>query len=191
HNPGDALAKAKEQLRDRLRQAATVEDRRRPLQKALAAKEAEREWVMMLYRRGRATLDETERQLDSIQAEEAQIRTQLGAVQTQLDLAQAYEAQYATAAAFLFRLQGQLGEIETGLVSDDPQRQTWAQAEQRRTVEFLVAGIRIETEGAGRHKVARVQIDYTFADPHTADFNGTCARRHCERCPAAAIPLAG
>jgi site-specific DNA recombinase len=159
HNPGAALDEAARQLRGRLGRAAESEPERAHLQRELAGKEAERERVMTLYRRGRATLGDTERQLDDINDEAARLRTALDAIRAQRDLAQAFEARYASAAAMLGRIREQVDEAD--------RTNDWDL--KRAVVEQLVIAIRIGTEGTGRRKQPTYAIRYAFEDPSAVD----------------------
>ena len=158
-NPGDALAEAQRQLQERLRRSTEVDAECRRLQQVLAGKEAERERVMTLYRRGRATLDDTEAQLDAIQREAADLRATIDALRAQQDLTQAFEAQYADARALLGRLRDNLEEIER---ANDWQAK-------RQIVELLVAGLQVATTGTGRDSEATVTITYRFTPPGAID----------------------
>jgi site-specific DNA recombinase len=158
-NPGDALAEAQAQLRDRLSQVAGLEGERRQLQQQIAAKDEERQRVMTLYRRGRATLTDTESQLDAIQHEVRDLQTTLDALRTQEELAQTFEAHYANAAMLLAQLAGRLDEIETANDS----------ATKRQVIELLVSGVRVTTHGTGRTKEADIVITYSFSGHQVVD----------------------
>jgi site-specific DNA recombinase len=170
-NPGEALAEAQVQLRERLAQVASVEDERQRLQQQLAAKDAERERVMTLYRRGRATLSDTETQLDAIQLETVDLRTALDAIRTQEDLAHAFEAHYSNAAALLAQLAGRLEVIEVGNGAST----------KRQVIELLVSDIAVTTRGSGRSKDADVVVTYSFADRHAVDFTKDSRARSRDR----------
>ena len=155
-NPGDALAEAQEQLRERLGRSAGLEQQRRRIEGLLAEKEAERERVMTMYRRGRIALDQADRQLDDVNREEGELRAQLEGLRAEVDLVEAFGAQVAEATALLGRLQDQLDEIE----------RTNDRLRKRQIVEYLVSGIRVDTAGEGRKKRAKMTITYTFAPSH-------------------------
>jgi site-specific DNA recombinase len=158
-NPGDALSEAQAQLRDRLSQVASLEGKRRQLQHQIAAKDGERERVMTLYRRGRATLSDTESQLDAIQLEVRDLQTTLDAMRTQEELAHAFEAHYANAATLLVQLAGRLEEIEA---TND-----WTT--KRQVIELLVSAIQVTTHGTGRTKEADLVITYSFSGRQVVD----------------------
>jgi site-specific DNA recombinase len=158
-NPGEALAEAQSQLCDRLAQVTELDGERRALQQQLAAKEVERDRVMTLYRRGRATLSDAEAQLDAIQHEASELRAALDVMRTQEDLAHAFEAHYASAATPLNRLAGRLEEIET----------TGDWATKRQVIELLVSEVAVTTRGTGRAKEAEIEVTYAFSGHHAVD----------------------
>jgi site-specific DNA recombinase len=158
-NPGPALADAQVELRRRLADASMHEPRQRELLRQIAGKDQERENVMTLFRRGRATLDETERQLDAITDETAALRRELESMTDQANLAQTYEAQVAGAAALLSTLREELEQIE----------RTNDIARKRKVIEHLVSGIEVHTVDHGRPKKAKVILRYVFGEPRTAD----------------------
>ena len=162
-NPGKALAEAQRELRNRLAQTSGLDEQRRALLKQVGEKEMERERVMTLFRRGRVTLDEVERQLDDVGRETAQLRQLLEALKVQEDLAQAFEAHLSEASTMLARLGERLEEVER---KDD-----WAA--KRQIVELLVAQISVRTEGEGRKKEAAISIRYSFGNPRSAVHSGT------------------
>jgi site-specific DNA recombinase len=160
-NPGEALALAQAQLEERLAQTTHKADEQRALQQALAEKAAERERVQVLFKRGRMTLEEAEREIDSLERETAEVRAMLSALQAQVDLVQIYETHYTNATAMLSSLHSRLADIEA---KNDV-------ATKRQVIELLVAGIRVETTGTGRQKRARVLITYTFVPHRVVDIN--------------------
>jgi site-specific DNA recombinase len=158
-NPGEAMEDAKRQLRARMAEAGGAEAARKRLLAQLAGKDAERERVLGLFRRGRITSAEAERELDAIAGEAAELREMAEALRTQVALADAHEAYLANAAAMLSRAQGRLAEIEA----------TGDLAAMREQVELLVPRIIVETEivGAdrrGRRKQATVRLTLAFRD---------------------------
>jgi site-specific DNA recombinase len=151
-NPGPALAEARRQLRARLAELPKLEAQRRRLTEALAEKAAERERVMTMYRRGRRALDETEDDLDQIQAEVAALREQLEKVRTAEELAEVAERQHADAAADAAELAANLDEVER---SGDP-------TAKRAFIERLVRRVTIAPTGDG---IARARVTYRFSPP--------------------------
>ncbi|MBI3966622.1 MAG: hypothetical protein HY329_13390 [Chloroflexi bacterium] len=78
----------------------------------LNAKEAERERIMTLFRRGRCDLEDAERQLDAIARGSTKLRAMLDAASMQADLAKIWESRLSDAAVLLGRLREQLEAIE-------------------------------------------------------------------------------
>ena len=135
---------------------------RQRLQRALTEQATERDRMMTLFRRGRATLAEVETHLDAIDHEAEALRTKLGALRAQQELADAFAAQYADATMLLTRLQERLEEVEQ---TNDVQTK-------RQVIELLVARIGVETtEVIPRRKQANLTITYTFVPRRVVKFN--------------------
>jgi site-specific DNA recombinase len=158
-DPGAALQEAQAELRRRMGATAESEAEQHRLVRQLAGHEAERERVMTLFRRGRATLEEVERQLDAIQSDAADVRARLDVLRAQQEITAAYEAHYAEAVSMLARLREGLRDIE--------KTNDWET--RRKVIELLVTEIRAETEGSGRHKTSRIRIAYAFTPARTVD----------------------
>ena len=67
---------------------------------------------MTLFRRGRANLIETERQLDTITTETAELQRMLDAIRTQEALIHAVESQYTNVVILLAQLRDELADID-------------------------------------------------------------------------------
>src|SRR5262249_58681970 len=93
-------------------QTDKLEGEQQRLEQALSEKATERERIMTLFRRGHATLQDVEAQLEDIKQETAGLRTTLGALQAQRNLVQVYEAHYYEAETLLTQLRNHLDEIE-------------------------------------------------------------------------------
>jgi len=154
-DPGDALAEAQRQLRERQSQAVGFEGRRRQILQQLSEQDGERERILTLYRKGRISTEEAEGQLDAIAHEAGTLREMLEGLRAQDALIQAQEAHLADAAVMLTRLWGELDEIEW---TDDFVRK-------REIVNLLVRRIVLHTEGEGWQKTASATITYAFAQP--------------------------
>lgn len=149
--PEPFIAAAQAALRARTRTRRPVDpDRRGRLERLIAAKSAERERVMTLFRRGLATLEETEQQLSALAAETDRLREERAAVATQAALATAAERDLAERAVLLRELRAEFAEIE-----QDPARK-------RRAIEQLVTGIEVRSSGSGRRKVSRIRVTTLF-----------------------------
>jgi hypothetical protein len=105
----------------------------------LVGKEQERERVLELFRRGRITPTECDRDLDKVAAEAREIREMLDALRARAEMAAASEAHLSDVGAALTRMQGRLEEIE----------RTNDQAAMRELIELLAPGIAIQTELLG------------------------------------------
>ena len=151
-NPGATLRAAQTQLRASMTRRTNVEAQRRELERLISSKEPERDRIMTLYRRGHASLEETEEQLADIADEVARLETRLADLKAQEDLAEAFESQFADAETLLARCRGQLEQIE----------QTDDILTKRQIMELLVSRIRVDTEVVDGRKNARLTINYTF-----------------------------
>jgi site-specific DNA recombinase len=161
-HPGEALEEARQQLLARQRAQPEAEAQRQALLAELAGKEAERERVLVLFRRGRITLEEADRQLEAIAQEEGQIRGLVESLAAQQALTEAQGEWLSSLEATLAELQARVAEIEA---MQDPVARRLAL---RPIVAPLVAGIVVTTDlsapgGSGRARPAEVHITYTFA----------------------------
>jgi len=163
-HPEEGLAEAQAELRARLSKAPSLDAERQRLNESLSEKEEERERVITLYRRKRMTLEEAERDLDTIQHEAGQLRAMLDAIRAQDDLTRAFEAQYTEAATMLAALGQEVDEIE----------ETNDLVRKRRVIEMLVAGIRVKPQGRGID--GRVSVTYRFGRPHAPVISLTNAK---------------
>jgi site-specific DNA recombinase len=154
-NPGEALAEAGRQVRARLHQVARVEAERGHYMQALADKTRERDRIMLLYRRGRMTVQAAEAQMDEITREEADLRSHLSALDAQHALAGAAQAHLTEASLMLNRLQAQVGEIDR---TDD-------RAAKRQVIELLVRHIRVDTHP---DRTLSAAITYAFSPSRVA-----------------------
>lgn len=169
-DPRDALEEARHRLQELAghTEGLTTEEQR--LRHLLADKQAERDRVLTLYRRGIVSLAEVEEQFGAVRGEIEQIELLLAAVQAQRDLANASAEEFADAESLLIRLREGLEEIER---TDD-----WDA--KRQIVELLVAGVRVDTIREGSAKRATLTILYTFGPGHHVvdATTGSRARSH-------------
>jgi site-specific DNA recombinase len=156
-HPEEGIEEAQRQLRERLGQSVNHEEQRRKLIQQIADKETERERIMTLFRRGRASVDDVERQLDAIAQEEGQLRGMLEAIRAQEAIADALEIQVTNATALLTRFRDELAEIER---TDDWRRR-------RTVIESLVVGITIRTTNDGPRRQTIIEPKYAFGNPET------------------------
>lgn len=148
-NPGEALHEARARLREKMSKATSFEDVTRKTQQQLDSKDAERERVLTLYRRGRISEVEAERELDAVAKEAAQLREIIESQRAQSALIDAQEAYLTESTLLLTRLQGELATIEA---TNDMQRK-------REIMQRYVRAIHVETRGTKRwHKECDVRI---------------------------------
>ena len=182
-NPGERLAEAQRELRERLTRVAGMEGRQRQLIAQMAEKDGERERVLGLYRRGRITTAEAEKELDAIARETTDPREMLEALRTQEAIATAQEAHLTDVASGLARLRDRVEEIE---VMDDPDAKA---AAKREIIELLASRITVHTEGSGRAKRAEVTATYAFDTPRLLTVDSANVADECsDGGPAAPLP---
>jgi site-specific DNA recombinase len=142
-NPGDALAKAQRKLRERMTKATSHDDQRRTWLAELAAKEAESDRVLNLYRRGKISDEQAERELDAIAREAAQLRQMVESLRAQASLVDVQEAFLTDVAAMAGRFREELTDIEA---TNDLDRK-------RAFVERYVRQITVESRRVGARKI--------------------------------------
>jgi site-specific DNA recombinase len=142
-HPGPYIEQAQRELRARMSDASQNETRRQALARELAGKEQERERVLSLFRRGRITSAEAERELDAVATESAQLREMLDAMRVRAEMAAASEGYLADVGAALAQMQGNLDQIER---TDD-----WRA--RRELISLLAPSITVETQFLGLAKV--------------------------------------
>jgi site-specific DNA recombinase len=138
-HPDEHIEEAQRQLRARLADASRAEEQRRRLARDLANKEQERERVLDLFRRGRITAAECDRDLDKVAAEARQIREMLDSLRARVEMAAASEAYLSDVRVALAQMQGRMDEIEA----------TNDRAAMREQIELLVPGIVLHTDVVG------------------------------------------
>jgi site-specific DNA recombinase len=153
YNPGEALADAQRELRDRLEKVAGLDDERRRLVMEVAAKDTERERVLTMYRRGTVTIDEAERDLETIARETATLRELLESLRAQEALAAAHETHLTDAMTYLALLRDRLEDIE---VTNDL-------AAKQDVMGLLISRVRVRS--VGRNVPPEVRVRFTFASP--------------------------
>ena len=87
-----ALDEARRKLREQMTQATGFEARRPETLELLTAKETERERALTLFRRGLASLEQTEAQLEAVSREAGVLREMLESQRAQTALIDAHEA---------------------------------------------------------------------------------------------------
>jgi hypothetical protein len=123
----------------------------------LGGKEQEGGRILGLFRRGRISSDEAERELDAIASEATQIRELIDSLRVRAALATTQEAYLSDVGLALVRMRGRIEEIE----------RTNDRAAMREQIELLVPRITIHTEFVGapgarsrKRATARMQLAY-------------------------------
>jgi len=186
-HPDEHIAEAQRQLRERLADAGRIEEERRGLTRDLAGKEQERERVLDLFRRGRITTAECDRDLDKVNEETRKIRELLDAIRTRAEMTAASEAYLSDVGAALARMQGKMDEIE----------RTNDRAAMREQIELLAPRIVVRTEILGTRPSGRaikrasalVTLAYRSKPAVVSITNGpgtksTCGPRQPDKLPA-------
>jgi site-specific DNA recombinase len=168
--PDDALAELQTELRQRRSRLPAGDADTKRLESMLLEKQAEKERVLLLYRRGTTDIEDTESKLNAIDQERDQLQTELAGLRAEADVVRSEESYLRSAEAMLMLLGQRISEIER---LDDLQAK-------RQILESLVSGVRIDTFGEGYRKTYRMAVHYHFSservEPATSD---TCARsRH-------------
>jgi site-specific DNA recombinase len=149
HDPGPILAQLAAHLHSRQGQARDLEQERMAQAVALSHKEEEKERVLDLYRRGRITITDLERQLEKIAQEEADLKARLTSLETTLRGQVAIATRLKEAQDVLQTLRQRLKE-----------EFTWE--EKREIVEALVLEVRADTVGEGKEKTSKITVTYAF-----------------------------
>jgi site-specific DNA recombinase len=142
HNPGPVLERLAAQLQSRQVQTQDLERERLTAALALSHKDAEKEQILDLYRRGMITIADLERQLEKIATEVADLKGRLSTVETRIQGQEAIAARLHDAQRLLITLRARLKE-------------DFIWEERRDLVEALVLGIRIDSR-------ERIEVTYAF-----------------------------
>ncbi|MGD9892317.1 MAG: recombinase family protein, partial [Dehalococcoidia bacterium] len=164
-DPGDYLADAQAQLRARMEQSTNAEAQRRELIGQIAGKETERERVLTMYRRGRISIDEADKELDAIAKETATLRELVESLRAQESLTAAAESHLTTTATVLANLKDKIAAIE----------RTKDTAAQREIIELLVFEITVRAVGDGRRRKPEIAIRYALDPARTGAVADTMA----------------
>jgi site-specific DNA recombinase len=150
HDPGPILSKLAEHLNSRQVQTHNLEQERMAQVLAISHKEKEKERILDLYRRGRITVADLERQLEKIATEEAGLKTRLVSLETSLKGQEAIATRLVAAQDLLHSLRQRLKE-------------EFSWEEKREIVESLVLEVRVDTIGEGKEKEADITVTYAFS----------------------------
>jgi site-specific DNA recombinase len=147
-DPRKILRQLQEHLTSRQQKATDLEKERFELVSGVSRFEEEKARMLAVYRRGRITLEEFDRQLDTIAAEEADARARLTKLDTALQGQQAVATRIVEAAELLRQLKAK-------------SRGPWTWEKQRELVEALVLTIEVSPTPIGPNG-ERVLATYVF-----------------------------
>lgn len=153
-NPGTVITQLEAQLAVRRTAADAHEAARAKIRAALAAKAKERDPILLLFRRGTTTLEDTETQLQQIAQEEGALRQQLATLDADQQLTDAFEDRLTGVVSLLNTLRTRLEDIE----------QHHDEQTKRRVIEQLVDRIDVKTFRSKKtqKKEATIRIYYAF-----------------------------
>ena len=155
-DPGPYIAEAQQQLQARIVDVSRNEEQSKRLARDLGAKEQERERVLDLYRRGRISAAECDRDLEKVAEESHALREMIDALQSRADMVAASEAYLSDVGAALLQMRERVAEIE----------KTNDRAAMREQIELLAPRIVMQTEIVGMAKVRlrkRLSVGLTLA----------------------------
>ena len=156
-DPGPYIEQAQQQLRQQMTDASVNDAERKRLTRDLAGKEQERERVLDLFRRGRITAAECDRDLDKVASEAREIRAMLDAIRARADMVAASESYLADIGVTLAQIHGNLDAIEA---ANDWQKK-------RELIEKFVRRMVVQTEiigvTPGGRRQKEVRVDLTMA----------------------------
>jgi site-specific DNA recombinase len=158
-DPGPVLRLLRDRMKDVGRESAKAQADGAALKTALQGKDAERNSVLALYRRGRIDAATLDQQLDEIERERGQLE---GLIRQ----SEAREAQSESAEARIRSVEDLLGQLSQRLTASP----TWEV--KRQLVEALVDGIRVDTVTVDGKKDASVSVSYCFSTPFAS--TATC-----------------
>jgi site-specific DNA recombinase len=164
-DPDVALSMLATRMRGNMDQAETLRAQMAQAQSQLDAQQAERDSILALFRKGRITERDLDRQLDAIDAEQATIQARLRQLQDQISEANDAAAHLTRAADVLARFH---------------ERRAAGQLTDREMMEGLVMGIVVDTQDAGLSTRGRpkirpaVTVTYCFEQPANSVGNVSC-----------------
>ena len=154
-NPEPVLQQLQSRLQSDAQGSEQIRTQVKRLEGLLAQKATERSRVVGLYRRGRLTETDLDVQMDEIGKEETALETQIAELSAKIAGVDSIGATISSAQSLLDRLRMRL---------DEPI--SWEL--QRRLVEVLVAGVRVDTVEDCGVKQSTVTVTYRFSQPDQA-----------------------
>lgn len=156
-DPGDVIEQLREVLRGRATATEDVAQQVAYVAKQIATKQLEQDGIITLYRRGRITEVQLDRQLDDLVRETAALEARQQVLFGQQVEAQSREAAMITAEEMLPQLRERVAAIERDAASKDLETAARALEAKRELIKDLVDGIEVDQEGV-------VTIRYVFVD---------------------------
>ena len=150
HNPGAVVEQLQERLAAERNNSKRSQERLGRLENLLSAKTTERDRMLALFRKGRITEADLDRQMDQTDREEAGLRANIEDVSARLRGVADGAGQLQSAQTFLERLRGRLDEGASWEVK-------------RQLIEALVGSIRIDTGEENGKRCASIAVTYRFA----------------------------
>ncbi len=149
-NPSNVIALLQQRMAAERSDSKRSRDRLARLEDNLAGKVTERDRILSLFRKGRITEKDLDKQLDQISQEETAIRANMEDLTATLRGVTDETAQLQSTQALLQKLRGRLDQGISWEVK-------------RQLVEALVGGVRIETIEEVGKKLASIIVTYRFA----------------------------
>jgi len=150
-DPGPVIALLEQKAKEQIEKAKPVEVELAEIEKVLAAKQAERERVISLFRKGFISEAETQRELLALGKEMEALAQRKEILFDQQGRHEALKTKTINAQLLLEQLREKINESDVRA--------------KRELVEALVDHIRIDTVDEGRKKLPKVTITYCFDSP--------------------------
>jgi site-specific DNA recombinase len=162
-DPGPVLGQLRKRMVELRGKSKGSQEEVLELGRLVQGKNAERDRVLALYRRGRIKENVLDKQLDEIGVEEEALQNRIQQLKAEADGAQTAEAGLDSTAAML---------RELNLRLDEPL--TWEL--RRQLVELLVESVRVDTIEPEGKRDSRVTVTYRFAGESTSTASRTGVR---------------
>ena len=162
-NPGDVVHRLQARMESEVNDTPSLEARKRELQRALAAKEIEKDRLLDAYRRGLLDIDTLDKQMQQSREELEPLHSELADITSSAATVGQRVGRLTDAQSLLEDLQDKI----SGPLDWDTKRQM---------VEALVWSVNVETTGEGRKKGATLHVTYAFEAGVHAVNDGTSSR---------------
>jgi site-specific DNA recombinase len=159
-HPGNVLDQLRQQQKDELERADELIAEIGRAERAIDAKQDERDTVLTLYRKGRIDNDSLDRQLDAIHQEESFLKQQVEGIRARLRAAEERNEHFNYADALLRTLNERLaGPLDWNT--------------RRQLIETLVERITVQTVEQNGRRSVNIIARYRFTIGATANYTGT------------------